>query len=137
MSEGFLGTAASPYADMALLLEIGMGAALLVGAVLARKRKFRAHAWSQSIVVLLNAVLIALIMVPSFRDQVSPQIPFKLGKPTSLWRRHTGLSVVFLSALPCTFCWLRAQIFCQRVFDSSAISCGCEPCLRVGGWFYF
>jgi uncharacterized membrane protein YozB (DUF420 family) len=30
--------------------------------------------------VLLNAVIIALVMVPSFHDQVGPQIPFKLRK---------------------------------------------------------
>ena len=80
MNEGFLGTAASRSADVVLLLEISMGAALLIGAVQARKQRFRAHAWCQSAVVLLNAAIIALVMVPSFRDQVSPQIPLKLTK---------------------------------------------------------
>ncbi len=36
MNEGFLGTAALRYADVVVLLEIGMGVALLIGAVLAR-----------------------------------------------------------------------------------------------------
>jgi uncharacterized membrane protein YozB (DUF420 family) len=57
-----------------------MGAALLIGALLARQRRFRAHASCQSAVVLLNAVIIGLVMIPSFRDQVSPQTPFKLSK---------------------------------------------------------
>ena len=79
MNEGFLGTAAPLHADLILLLEFAMGLALLVGALLARMRKFQAHAWCQSIIVLLNPVVIALAMLPSFRRQVSPRIPLKLG----------------------------------------------------------
>ena len=80
LSEGFLGTAAPRYADLVLLLEIGMGLALLIGAVLARKRKFRVHAWCQSAVVLLNLAIVVLVMVPSFHRNVSANIPAKLGK---------------------------------------------------------
>jgi hypothetical protein len=80
MNEGFLGTAAPRYADVVVLLEIGMGVALLIGAVLARMRRFRLHAWCQSAIVLLNLVVIVLIMVPSFHVHVSPKIPLKLGK---------------------------------------------------------
>jgi hypothetical protein len=47
---------------------------------MARKRRYRTHAWCQSVGVLLNAVVLVLVMVPSFRHQVSPQIPFKLRK---------------------------------------------------------
>jgi len=80
LHEGFLGTAAPFYADLVLLLELAMGVSLLAGALLARMRKFQAHAWCQSGVVLLNAVVIALAMLPSFRHQVVPRIPVKLGK---------------------------------------------------------
>ena len=80
MNEGFLGTAAPRYADVVVLLEIGMGVGLLIGAVLARMRRIRLHAWCQSIIVLLNFVVIVLIMVPSFHVHVSPKIPLKLGK---------------------------------------------------------
>jgi uncharacterized membrane protein YozB (DUF420 family) len=57
-----------------------MGAGLLVGALLARRRRFREHAWCQSLIVLLNVVVIVLTMIPSFRVHVSPGIPIKLGK---------------------------------------------------------
>ncbi len=80
MNEGFLGTAASRHADLILLLEISMGLGLLVGALLARMRRFRAHAVCQSAIVLLNVAIIALVMVPSFRVQVSPKVPLKIGK---------------------------------------------------------
>jgi hypothetical protein len=63
-----------------LLLEIAMGVGLLIGALLARMRKFWAHAWCQSTIVLLNLALIVLVMIPSFRAHVSPKIPLKLGK---------------------------------------------------------
>jgi Ca2+/H+ antiporter len=80
LREGFLGTAAPFYVDLVLLLEFAMGLALLTGAFLARLHKFRAHAWCQSAVVLLNAAVIALVMLPSFHRQVWPRIPLKLGR---------------------------------------------------------
>jgi uncharacterized membrane protein YozB (DUF420 family) len=80
LSEGFLGTAAPRYADQLLLLEIAMGLALLIGAVLARMGKFRVHAWCQSTVVLLNFVIVVLLMIPSFYVRVSSSIPAKIGK---------------------------------------------------------
>ena len=58
MNEGFLGTAAPRTADVALLLEFGMGVGPLIGAVLARRRRFRLHAWCQAAIVLLNLVVI-------------------------------------------------------------------------------
>jgi Ca2+/H+ antiporter len=69
------------YANVILLLEIVMGVGLLIGALLARMRRFRAHAWCQSAIVLLNLAVIVLVMIPSFHAHVSPQIPLKLGKP--------------------------------------------------------
>ena len=80
MHQGFLGTAAPFYVDLVLLLELAMGLGLLAGAFLARLRKYRAHAWCQSAVVVLNAGVIALVMLPSFRQNVAPRIPLKLGK---------------------------------------------------------
>jgi hypothetical protein len=79
LSEGFLGTLAPWYADLVLVLEIGMGVALLVGAMLARRRQFRLHALCQSFVVLLNTAVVVLVMIPSFHLHVSPGIPAKLG----------------------------------------------------------
>jgi uncharacterized membrane protein YozB (DUF420 family) len=79
--EGFLGTAARWSVDLTLLLELGMGVGLLFGATLARKRRFRLHALCQSAIVLLNLALIMLTMVPSFRLQVGPGLPNKLGNP--------------------------------------------------------
>lgn len=57
-----------------------MGAALLFGVWLARTRRFRQHAWCQSVIVVLNLAVIAVAMVPSFRLQVLPRIPLRLGK---------------------------------------------------------
>ncbi len=80
MNGGLLGTAAPLYADLTLLLEIAMGVGLLIGALLVRLRRFRGHAWCQSVIVLLNLAVIVLTMIPSFRAHVSPKIPLKLGK---------------------------------------------------------
>jgi uncharacterized protein (TIGR03382 family) len=80
MKGDFLGTVAPPYAHLTLLLEIAMGVGLLIGAWLARRRRFRQHAWCQSAIVLLNLAVIALVMMPSFQVQVVPEIPLRLAK---------------------------------------------------------
>jgi uncharacterized membrane protein YozB (DUF420 family) len=80
LNEGFLRTSASGGADLVLLLEIAMGVGLLIGAWLARRKRYRQHAWCQAVIVILNAALIALTMIPAFRVQVLPRIPEKLGR---------------------------------------------------------
>jgi uncharacterized membrane protein YozB (DUF420 family) len=95
LSEGFLGTAAPLTANAVLLMEATMGVALLFGAWLARTKRFRQHAWCQSAIVLLNLAVIAVAMTPSFRLQVLPRIPGKLGKPYyALATAHAGLGTV-------------------------------------------
>lgn len=78
MSKGFLGTNATFLADLNLLVQLAMGVALLYGMRLARRKRFKEHKYCQTAVVLLNLVMIALIMAPSFHKQVEPQIPAKL-----------------------------------------------------------
>jgi uncharacterized membrane protein YozB (DUF420 family) len=78
--EAFFETAAPRAADFVLVLEIAMGIGLLVGARLARKGRFRQHAWCQSAIVLLNLAVVAVMMIPSFRVHVLPRVPAKLGK---------------------------------------------------------
>jgi len=80
---------------MTLLLEMAMGVGLLIGAVLARLRRFRLHAWCQSVIVLINCAAIALPMIPSFRAQVLPKIPPRLGKAYyALATAHAALGAV-------------------------------------------
>jgi hypothetical protein len=78
--EAFLETAAPRGANAVLVLEIVMGIGLLLGARLARKRRFRQHAWCQSTIVLLNLAVVVVMMIPSFRVHVLPRVPAKLGK---------------------------------------------------------
>jgi uncharacterized membrane protein YozB (DUF420 family) len=86
---------APPYANLILLLEIAMGVGLLIGALLARMRRFRVHAWCQSAIVLLNLAVTVLVMIPSFRAHVSPKIPLKLGKPYyALATAHAALGTI-------------------------------------------
>jgi plastocyanin len=73
--EGFLGTGASRSADLNLVLHFLMAFALLGGMYLARQKRFTAHGICQSSVMLLNLVLIARVMGPSFLRQVAPQVP--------------------------------------------------------------
>jgi uncharacterized membrane protein YozB (DUF420 family) len=78
--KAFLETAAPRAANVVLVLEIAMGVGLLIGAWLARKERFRQHAWCQSAIVFLNLAVVVVMMIPSFRVHVVPRIPAKLGK---------------------------------------------------------
>jgi uncharacterized membrane protein YozB (DUF420 family) len=75
LADNVMRSAAPPSVDVVLLVEAVMGLALLAGAVLARRRHYRAHAWCQSAVVLLNLVVIGSAMAPSFYIQLAPKIP--------------------------------------------------------------
>jgi uncharacterized membrane protein YozB (DUF420 family) len=80
LRQAFFETAAPLAANLVLVLEIAMGVGLLAGAWLARKGRFRQHAWCQSAIVLLNLAVVGVMMIPSFRVHVLPKIPAKLGK---------------------------------------------------------
>jgi len=78
-----------------LLVEAAMGMALLAGAVLARRQHYRAHAWCQSAVVLLNLVVIGFAMAPSFYIQLAPKIPQAMRKSYyAIAVGHASLGVI-------------------------------------------
>jgi len=94
VSRGFLGTAAPWSSDATLIIELGMGVALLVGWRLARRGRYRALAWCQSVVVLLNPAAILLVMVPSFRRSFAPPVPAGLSNSYyMLAAAHAALGV--------------------------------------------
>jgi uncharacterized membrane protein YozB (DUF420 family) len=95
MGQGFLGTNAPLTSDLTLLIELGMGLALLVGTGFAWHKRYRAHAWCQSTVVLLNLLVIGLFMVPSFHSQVLPELPGRLGRSYfAIATAHGALGIV-------------------------------------------
>ena len=78
--KGFLGTWASFSADLNLLVQIAMGIALLAGAFLARAKRYAAHGACQAVVLILNLLMIALVMWPSFHVRVLPYLSKHFGK---------------------------------------------------------
>src|SRR5215831_969247 len=94
MSRGFLGTAAPWSSDATLIIELGMGVVLLVGWRLARRGRYRAHAWCQSVVVLLNPAAILLVMVPSFRRSFAPIPPHLVNSYYVLAAVHAALGAL-------------------------------------------
>jgi plastocyanin/uncharacterized membrane protein YozB (DUF420 family) len=74
LSPGFLHLGGTMAADLNLVVQLAMGVALLIGMRFARQRRFRAHGRCQASVMVLNLLMIALIMAPSFHRQVSPNL---------------------------------------------------------------
>lgn len=79
MNEALFHTAAPAFANLTMSIELVMGIVLIFGAWMAHRRWYTQHAWCQSFVVLLNLIVIAIAMVPSFNTSVRPRIPEKLG----------------------------------------------------------
>jgi|SRR6516164_5690125 uncharacterized membrane protein YozB (DUF420 family) len=67
---GFLGTAASFGSDLNLIAQVLMGVLLVIGALLARAKHFRAHAACMTGVLLLNLVMVLLVMWRPFQEVV-------------------------------------------------------------------
>jgi hypothetical protein len=108
--EVFLETAAPCGANVVLVFEIAMGIGLLLGAPLARKRRFRQHACCQSAIVLLNLVVVVVMVIPSFRFDVLPRVPAKLAlaEDSTEFSKRIGIGqVTKLSVLP------RLELFLQ------------------------
>ena len=78
--KGFLGTQAGFGADLNLLIQVAMGVALVVGAILARAKRYAAHGACQTTVLVLNLVMISAVMWPSIHLQVLPGLPKHWGK---------------------------------------------------------
>jgi uncharacterized membrane protein YozB (DUF420 family) len=72
---GFLRTGAGLKANFNLVSQLAMGAALIGGGLLARAKRYTAHGICQSAVLLLNLIMIAVVMWPSFYGQVLPALP--------------------------------------------------------------
>jgi Ca2+/H+ antiporter len=77
---GFLGTGATFGADLNLIAQLVMGAALMAGARLAKQKRYRGHGICQTTVLLLNLLTIGLVMWPSFQQQVKPALSKVLHK---------------------------------------------------------
>ena len=78
--KGFLGTGATFEADLNLVVQVIMGGALIAGSLLAKRKRYTAHGICQTMVVLLNLLMIGLVMWPSFQQQVRPAFPNVLHK---------------------------------------------------------
>lgn len=77
---GFLHTGAPFDADFNLVIQVILGITLFAGAVLARRKCYKAHGICQTTVLLSNLVMIGLVMWPKFQQQVAPRLPRVLHK---------------------------------------------------------
>ena len=78
--KGFLGTQAGFAADLNLVIQLAMGFALIAGVFLARAKRYKAHGICQTSVLILNLVMIAVVMWPSFSALVIPRVPARLSR---------------------------------------------------------
>jgi uncharacterized membrane protein YozB (DUF420 family) len=93
--KGFLGTWATFAADLNLVIQLTMGVSLIAGTLLARAKRYRAHAICQTTVVILNLVMIAMVMEPSFGERIVPRLATRLSRPYyAIVTLHAALGTV-------------------------------------------
>ena len=77
---GFGITAPLP-AELALLGSVLVVLLLTVGVTLARRKRYTAHRWVQTVGVVLNLALVVAVMLGSFAKAAAPGIPQRLAEP--------------------------------------------------------
>src|SRR5256885_15962341 len=119
---GFLGTDATFGADLNLVVQLIIGAALIAGAHLAKQKRYRAHEICQMSVLLLNLLMIGLVMWPSFQI---------VGKRLRLNPLAVTLALLF-------WAWIwgaMGLILAVPIVGATKIICDYVDSFRgVGGW---
>src|SRR5512135_256744 len=75
---GFLGIHAPFLSSLSLILILLTAILFTVGVQLARRRQYEAHRWVQTVVAVINAIVVLGVMVNSYLTHILPGIPSKL-----------------------------------------------------------
>jgi uncharacterized membrane protein YozB (DUF420 family) len=79
-ASGFLTARSSLGADLSLVLSVAAIVLLTAGVVLARRGRYGAHRWVQTLAVCLNALLVVFWMVQSLVRFILPGLPGSLSE---------------------------------------------------------
>ena len=94
-ASGFLTGRSSLGADLSLIASAAAISLLTAGVVLARRRRYGSHRWTQTTAVLLNAVVVASWMAVSLVRFILPGIPGTLSEHGhTLAAAHAATGVV-------------------------------------------
>ncbi len=77
---GFLGTTAPFQSDLSLIFIVISAVLFTIGWRLAVAKKFEIHRWVQTSAATVNAIAVAVVMIPSFIIHILPGIPSKLSQ---------------------------------------------------------
>lgn len=110
---GFLGTTASLWSDLSLLLSLAFGALAAFGGIRARQKRFSTHCPVMAAAALLNWVPILVVMIPTWIGVATgaetlatgplgsaPLLHGVLGGVTQLLMTYTVTRMVWLEQLP-------------------------------------
>ena len=75
---GFLGTNAPFISDLSLTLILLTAVMFTIGWQLARRKRYEAHRWVQTVTAIINAIVVLSIMINSYVTHILPGIPSKL-----------------------------------------------------------
>ena len=96
-ADGFLGRASTLGADLNLLLQLGLGALLIVGAGLARRGAYRGHGVCQATAFVITLAVTVFWMVPSLRSNYAPSLGRGvMNRVNVAVAAHTVLGIVVL-----------------------------------------
>lgn len=110
---GFLGTSASLWSDLTLVLTLALGGVAAFGGLKARRREFSTHCPVMAVAALLNWIPVLLVMIPGWLGVVTggetlasgplasaPVFHGVLGAVTQLLMTYVVTRMYWLEALP-------------------------------------
>ena len=111
--KGFLGTSASVWSDLSLVLTVLFGAVAAFGGIQARRQRFSRHCPVMPVAALLNWIPVLLVMIPRWIGVVSgsqtlaagpfslvPVFHGVLGAVTQLLMTYTAIRMRWARRLP-------------------------------------
>lgn len=110
--DGFLGTSASLWSDLTLVLTLVLGAAAAFGAIRARQKQFDTHCPVMAVAAFLNWIPVLTVMIPTWLGVISSdsatsglfaQVPVFhgiLGAVTQLLMTYTVTRMYWAKQLP-------------------------------------
>lgn len=111
--DGFLGTSASVWSDLSLVLTLAFGAGAAFGGIRARQKRFSTHCPVMAVAAFLNWIPVLLVMIPGWIGvltgaealatgpfAVAPVFHGVLGGVTQLLLTYTVTRMYWIEQLP-------------------------------------
>jgi uncharacterized membrane protein YozB (DUF420 family) len=108
--DGFLGTSASLWSDLSLLLTLILGAVAAFGGIRARQKRFSTHCPMMAVAAFLNWIPVLVVMIPTWIGTVAGSETLAAGPLSSMPVFHGvlgGMTQVLMTYTVTRMYWVK------------------------------